>query len=59
MLPLPMNGQIASAPCAAIAPLSAAAMRSSASFQEIRLNSPLPLGPTRRNGYRSRPGDCV
>jgi hypothetical protein len=57
MLPEPRKGQIASAPWVAIASPSPAAMRSSASSQEIRTNSPLPFGPTRRRGWSRRSGD--
>ena len=54
MLPEPRKGQIASAPCFAITSPSPAAILSSASSQEMRVNSPLPFGPTRRRGYSRR-----
>ena len=50
MLPEPTKGQIASAPCSAITSPSPAAILSSASSHEIRVNAPLPFGPTRRIG---------
>jgi hypothetical protein len=57
MLPEPRKGQIASAPCRAVACVIAVAMRPSASSHEIRSNCPRPLGPTRPSGCMRRSGE--
>jgi hypothetical protein len=57
IVPAYENGRIASAPSSAMIPRQRRAISAIASSQEIRANSPLPFGPVRRSGVRTRSGE--
>jgi hypothetical protein len=59
MFPVPMNGQIASAPQRSMIARNRPAISPRASSHEMRSKRPLPLGPQRRIGWSSRSGERV